>query len=213
LPQLVYTSEEGEGPAQAERWAGVVRDASAVEWKPALRAALILAVPTGLLFGGTAFLGFLGLFWMAAAAAWAVMLYARWERQAQRPGWLTVGAGARIGLVTGLICGWFAFVATGISLYADRFVFRNGKDFDDTWQAQVTKMSEQWQAIGSANHDQQIGAMSQTMTSWLLSSEGRAGSTLGGLMMVEAVLVVLAVAGGAVGARLLARPRRPEAEG
>ena len=66
-----------------------------VEWKPALRAALILAVPAGLLSSGLSPLSFFGLLWMAAAAAWAVMLYVRqpaarldhhWSRRAHWPG-------------------------------------------------------------------------------------------------------------------------------
>ena len=44
LPQIVYSSEDGTSPAQGDRWAGAVLDASAVEWRPALRAALLLAV-------------------------------------------------------------------------------------------------------------------------------------------------------------------------
>src|SRR5450755_793290 len=89
LPQLVYASENGAGPAQPERWNESVRDASSVEWKPALRAAMLLAVPAGLLSCGISPVGMLGLFWMSAAAAWAVTLYVR----GQRPAWITTGAG------------------------------------------------------------------------------------------------------------------------
>lgn len=210
LPQLQYASEDAAGgPAQAERWENAVREVGEVEWRPALRAALMLSVPAGLLFGVSSELGFLGLFWVAAAAAWAVTLYARWQRSAQRPAWLTAGAGARIGLVTGLICGWVAFAATGLSLYASRFLLHQGKDYDDGWQAQVAKVSEQWQTISASSQDPQMaGAMAKTMTSWLLSPEGKAGSALGALVLIELFLVIFAVAGGALGTRFLARPAR-----
>src|SRR5260370_42611427 len=75
LPQLVYSSEDGTGAAPAERWTGAVEDASSVEWKPALRAALILAVPAGLLSCGASPGALLSVFWRAAAAAWAVRVY------------------------------------------------------------------------------------------------------------------------------------------
>jgi hypothetical protein len=205
LPQLVYSGEEGVAPAQGNQWADALHEVGAVEWKPALRLVLLLAVPAGLLFGGTSFLGLLGLIWISAVAAWAVTLYVRRQRAAQRPFWLTTGAGARIGLVTGLITGWVAFAAYGVSLYVQRFVFHHGTDFDDAWQAQVAKTAEQWQSISASSQDPQaVAAMFKAMTAWLLSPEGRAGSVLAFLILVEFVLVAFAVAGGAVGARLLA---------
>src|ERR1700733_3888890 len=113
LPQLVYTADPASGQAQAERWTEAARDASMVEWKPAMRFALLLAVPAGLLSSGLSPLGLFGLFWMAAAAAWAVVLYVR----GQGPAWITIGAGARIGLVTGLLAAWLAFSISGGTLF------------------------------------------------------------------------------------------------
>lgn len=201
LPQLVYTADETSGPAEVARWNEVVRDASQVEWRPALRAAMILALPAGLLSCGLSPVGLLGLFWMAAAAAWAVTLYVR----RQRPAWITMGAGARIGLVTGLMAGWLAFVATGATLFAMRTFFHEGGSIDNLWRDMVEQ---------SVN--QQIQAMSvdtkaiSAVKALLLSPEGRAGSMLAGLAFLEVGLLVFAAAGGAIGARLLARTRRPE---
>jgi hypothetical protein len=204
LPQLVYSSEEGAAPAQANQWDVALREAGAVEWKPALRAALMLAVPAGLIFGGTFFLGLLGLVWIAAAAAWAVTLYVRGQRAAQRPVWLTAGAGARIGLVTGLIAGWIAFATSGARFYADRFLLHQGKDFDNAWQTAVA----QAQQMSAGNQSQQAAEMSKVISAWLLSAEGRAGCSIGGLMVIEFMLVVFAIAGGALGAKLMAGQRR-----
>src|ERR1700739_4997069 len=75
LPQLVYTTEGESGQAPAERWCAAGRRACGVEWKPAMRAALALAVPAGFLSSGLSPVGILGMFWMAAAAAWAVAIY------------------------------------------------------------------------------------------------------------------------------------------
>jgi hypothetical protein len=201
LPQLVYESDEA-ASATAERWTGTVHDAATVEWKPALRVAMLLAVPTGLLSCGQSPVWPLSLLWMAAASAWAVTLYAR----RQRPGWVTMGAGARIGLVTGLLAGWFAFAASGAALYAMRF-FGAGKEFDDPWQAVVAQASQQWQSMSP---DAQTAAAFKSITRWLLTPEGRAGSVLGLLTVMEMALLLFAVAGGAIGARLMAR-RRPQA--
>ena len=193
-------------PSQANQWETVLQEPGVVEWKQALRVVLLLAIPAGLIFGGTSFLGLLGLVWIAAAAAWAVLLYARSQRAAKRPVLLTTGAGARIGLVTGLITGWISFASTAIMLYAKRFAFHQGKDFDDIWQAIVAQYSQQWQQASAASQDPQTaGVFFKAFTAFLLSAEGRAGFTFGSLMAAEFVLVCLAVAGGALGAKLIIR--------
>jgi hypothetical protein len=177
------------------------QDASTVNWKPALRAALMLAVPAGLLCSMLSPVGIFGLLWMAVAAAWAVVLYVR----SQRPAWITVGAGARIGLVTGLLAGWTVAATTGITLLSMRFFFHQGMVFDDLWKDHlIPRMIQQWVSMGV---DPQTIASLQT---WLLSPEGRAGTMLGAILFLVAVLLLFAVAGGALGARMVARARRPE---
>ncbi|HWG22244.1 MAG TPA: zinc ribbon domain-containing protein [Terracidiphilus sp.] len=199
LPQLVYSSESGEGPAPAERWTDAVRDASQVEWKPALKAAMLLSIPAGLLSCGLSPVGLLGLFWMAAASAWAVSLYVR----KQRPAWITMGAGARIGLVTGLLAGWLAFSSTGIAFFCKRFFLHQGESFDATWKSMVNQnISQQMQSMS---------ADAQALTAFknlLLSPEGRAGVLVTAMLVLEIALLVFAAAGGALGARMMARSRR-----
>ena len=115
------------GQGQPERWNEPVRDASTVDWKPAMRPALTLAVPAGLLCSLLLAGQHLRAALMAVAAAWAVALYMR----SQRPAWITIGAGARIGLVTGLLGGWMAAAATGLTLFVMRFFFTRA-GFDDS---------------------------------------------------------------------------------
>jgi hypothetical protein len=201
LPQFVYETENASGQGQPERWTEAVRDAGSVEWKPALRAALIMAIPAGILSSLLSPVSVLALLWMAAAAAWTVVLYMR----SQRPAWITIGAGARIGLVTGIFGGWTAACATGVSLLAMRFFFHQGKVFDDFWQNIVgQQMSQQWTSMGV---DAQTIALAKA---WLLSPEGRAGWVLCAICLLASALLLFAVAGGALGARMLVRSRRPE---
>jgi len=104
-----------------------------------------------------------GLLWMAVAAAWAVALYLR----SQRPAWITIGAGARIGLVTGLLGGWMAAAASGVTLFVMRFVLHEGKTIDDTWQTMIAdQVAGQWTAAGV---DAQTIALYK---GWLLSPKG-----------------------------------------
>ncbi len=166
MPQLVYSAEMVPGQAPAERWNEPVRDASLVDWKRGMRAALIMAVPAGILCSLFSPVSILGLIWMSVAAALAVSMYLRSQRHA----WITVGAGARIGLVTGLLGGWMAAAASGITLFVMRFVLHEGKTLDDTWQTVITdQVVRQWTAAG-------IDAQTIRMyKAWLLSPEGRAG--------------------------------------
>jgi len=189
------------GQGQPDRWNEAVRDASSVDWKMALRSALMLAIPAGLLCNMLSPISILGLPLMAATGAWAVVLYVR----SQRPAWITIGAGARIGLVTGVLGGWMAAATTGFVLFAMRFWFHAGSFYDDLWQNLVNRqLSQQWSSMGV---DAQTIVQ---MKAWLLPPEGRAGWLLAVIMLLAIALLLFAVAGGALGARLVARSRRPE---
>jgi hypothetical protein len=201
LPQLVYTADGSQGQGQPDRWNEAVRDASSVDWKMALWSALMLAIPAGLLCNMLSPISILGLPLMAATGAWAVVLYVR----SQRPAWITIGAGARIGLVTGVLGGWMAAATTGFVLFAMRFWFHAGSFYDDLWQNLVNRqLSQQWSSMGV---DAQTIVQ---MKAWLLPPEGRAGWLLAVIMLLAIALLLFAVAGGALGARLVARSRRPE---
>jgi hypothetical protein len=134
---------------------------------------------------------------MAAAAAWAVTMYVR----RQQPAWITVGAGARIGLVTGLLGSWTAFAVSGIWLFTMRYMMGAGADIDQPWQAVVSQVT---QAQTSAS-DAQTAAMAKQLTAWFLSPNGRAGCMLFGVVLLLCGLLLFSVAGGAIGARLLAK--------
>ena len=206
LPQLVYSVEESEGQGTAERWTAAVRDASTIDWKPALRCAAAFGIPAGLVCCGYIPLGILGYILMAAAAAWAVTAYVR----SQRPAWITAGAGARIGLVTGLLAAWLAFAAAGGALFAQRFGMHQAAQIDAEWQSRVkltqsisTQMAAQ---MGSADQ-----AKAEAQGKWMMSPWGHAGFEVFGFAANSFFLLIFAIAGGAAGARFLARTRRPSA--
>jgi hypothetical protein len=200
LPQLVYSSENSNGAGQPDRWGEAVRDAGAVQWKAALRAAISLGIPAGLFSSMLSPVGIFGLVFMVGAGAWVVALYMR----SQRLTWMTVATGARIGLVTGVLGGWTAAAMTGLSLYAMRFWLHQGTAFDDGWRGSLTRANQIW---ASAGFDAQTIA---TLDARFMSPEGRAASVLTTIALLMAALLVMGVAGGALGARFLARPRRPE---
>jgi len=210
LPQLVYSADSIPGQAPAERFSEPVRDASTVDWKRAMPMALMLAVPAGLLSSGASPMSFLGLFWMSAAAAWAVALYLR----SQSPAWITVGAGSRIGLVTGLLGAWLAFGASGGALFVQRVVFHRSSQIDAEWKSRVDmsqQMTQGWMPGAGSVDPAQVQAAHAQIQAFMLSPQGHAGIEAFGFASTSGFLVLFAVAGGALGARLQARVRRPQA--
>jgi len=199
LPQLQYLAENVPGQAPPERWLEPVHDASIVDWKRAIRPALALAVPAGILCSMFSPVSLFGMLWMAVAAAWVVALYLR----NQRPAWITIGAGARIGLVTGLLGAWMATATTGTYLFVMRFALHQGKQLDDMWTSVVVDQAvPQWSAAGM---DAQTLASTKAL---LLSPEGRAGTMLSAMIFFVAILVSFAIGGGALGAKFQARVRK-----
>ncbi len=205
LPQLVYSTEEESTPGEPESRTEAARDANSVDWKPALRTAVMLAIPAGLLSCGISPVGILGLFWMSAAEAWAVTIYVRGQRAA----WITMSAGARIGLVTGMIAGALAFAVSGSALFVERFALHQAGSIDAGWRVQVEASNQMTQQLMT-----QMGmvdqAQLQAQKTLMLSPEGHAGIETFGLVSNMLFLLVFASAGGAMGARVLARSRRPE---
>lgn len=210
LPQLVYTAEDGAAPGQPERWAEAPRDASMIEWKPALRAAVLLAIPAGLLSSSSSPLSFLGIFWIAAAASWAVRLYVRSN---EGTAWITTGAGVRIGLVTGLIAAWLAFAASGGALFVQRYAMHNGAQIDNEWKGRVDasqQMTAAWQTSLSGNDAAQAKDLRTQIENWMKSPWGHAGIESFGFAVNAFMLIVFAMGGGALGARITARMRRQQ---
>jgi hypothetical protein len=217
LPQLMYSASEtpplplGEELFNESDTTGAISGIAGVNgivWRPALQAALILAVPAGLLCSGLSPTGLLALVWMTGAAVWAVSLYSK----RTQPGRVSTGSGARIGLVTGLLASWLTLGVNGFSLWAERFLMHQGGQMDSDWQNSVDKSVETYQQMfvqmGMASAQVSQSLASQRV--WMLSPEGRAGSALLALLTGSAFLVLLSTIGGAIGARVLTQPRRPK---
>jgi hypothetical protein len=209
LPQLVYAGDTPSGANMAERRLTAVRDAGAVDWKTAMRAVLVTALPAGLLSSEISPVSFFGVLWMAGAAAWAVALYMR----SQRPAWVTLGAGARIGLVTGLIAGWLTFSISGGGLFVKRVFLHQTSEIDGMYQTFIEtfnqKAQESLAGMAAADAARVQPGFAQ-IQAWLMSPEGHAGIWAIYASSVCFFMVLFAIGGGVLGARLLARSRSPE---
>jgi hypothetical protein len=208
LPQLVYQADAAAGAIPPERRMEPARDAASISWMPAMAVAAKLAVPAGVVFAVTYLyslffeskaVGLLIL--MGGAAAWVVALYVR----GQKPAWITIGAGARIGLVTGIFSAWTATAMCGVLLYGARYWFNAGRFIDNSRSGAFLKqIVDTWNTSGL---DVQKVTDEKAL---LLRPQAQAEGFILLTCLLVSSLLVFAVAGGAMGARLLARPSRPE---
>jgi hypothetical protein len=213
LPQLLYVPAEGavlsaagENDIRDLAYPGAsvalsLGSASEIAWRPALQAAIVLAIPASLLCTSM-----IGLVFMVAASAWAVHLYTRRIHSAG----ISTGAGLRIGVVTGLLASWLFVGFQGLLLWLARFPLHQGSVIDSMWAAAVLNLDQKQQETVQAGTatPASIEAAHQ-MRDFILSSDGKAAMAMISLCLVIAVLIFLAAVGGALGARLSAQQRRP----
>jgi len=216
LPHLTYIAAEmpapalelgtlADGLAEADEAVGSV---SGIAWRPAMNAAMMLAVPAGILCSTISIIGqSLWMVWMVGAAAWAVALY----RKRTRRGPVSAGAGARIGFVTGLFASALTLALNGLALWAQRFLFHAGGQMDSDWSSLVGKVIEADQQgfSQSGMPAAQAAQFLETTRTVMLSAEGHAGIQLSILILGSAFLTLFAVIGGAVSSRFVAPSRRP----
>ena len=206
LPQLVYTADGVPGQVQPERWNEAVRDASTVEWKPALRAALMLAVPAGLLSSGfrrwasLAALDGCGrsLGGGALRAQPAAGMDHHGSRRPHRPGYRLAGR------------------LDGSAPPAVRCLSSGSSSTRPASRRRLADPCRHEPAVDASNGLQgwERGRRSELRPlklrfSLLLSPEGHAGIEASALLN-SFLLILFAVGGGALGARMLARTSRPE---
>ncbi len=175
--------------------------ASEIAWRPALQAAIVLAIPASLLCTSM-----IGLVFIVAASAWAVHLYTRRIHS----GGISTGAGARIGLVTGLLASWLFVGFQGVLLWLARFPFHQGSVIDSMWAAAVLNLDQKQQETVQAGTATPASIeTAHQMRAFIVSSDGKAAMAMISLCLVVAVMIFLAAIGGALGARLSAQQRRP----
>ncbi|MBB5342099.1 TFIIB-type zinc ribbon-containing protein [Tunturibacter empetritectus] len=160
-----------------------------VEWKTAIRCALLVAVVAAVLSVLSArvqLVSPLTWLWTISGSMITLALY-----QKRKPlAWMDAGIGARIGVVVGLaLVSCLAVAMAGAGLVA-RFGLHNMAGFD----AELTQ----------ALHAQVEKAAATTpeppdVVRFLYSPEVRAGIMLAGFAMVSGVLLVLSTVGGALG--------------
>jgi hypothetical protein len=160
-----------------------------VEWKTAIRCALLVAGMAAVLSVVSAkvqLVSPISWLWTISGSMITLALY-----QKRRPlAWMDAGVGARIGVVVGLaLVSCLAVAMAGAGLVA-RFGLHSMAGFDaeltQTLHAQIEKAAA-------------TAPQPPDMVRFLYSPEVRAGIMLAGFAMVSGVLLVLSTVGGALG--------------
>jgi zinc-ribbon domain len=202
-PQLKFAQqEEGETGFPGARAAGKPARAQGISWKDAILAALIVAVPSGLL-SSVSVLSWGCCLWVVGGAVLAIIVYHR-----RAPLFLLeTRSGIRIGAVAGLISAYSYVIATAIWRVFDRYVLHQGYAIDQFYESVIRQST----TLVQANPDVQVQWHSYVQ--FLLSPDGRAAYTLMNTATTSAGIILFSAIGGALGVRLLAPRKAPLGDG
>jgi hypothetical protein len=197
-PQLKVTQQEdGEIGYSGGRSPVTLARAQGISWKDAILAALLVAVPAGLL-SAVSVLSWGCCLWVVGGAVMAIAVYHR-----RAPTFLLeTRSGVRIGAVAGLIAAYSYAIATAVWRVFARYVLHQGYAIDQLYDSII----QQSTALVQANPDAQ--AQWRTYVHFLMSPDGRAAYTLMNAATTSVGIVLFSAIGGALGVRLLA-PRKP----
>ena len=168
-----------------------------VEWKTAIRCALLVAIVAGALSVVAARIpavSALSSLWIISGSLITVGLY-QWRRPLAL---MDAGVGARIGLVAGLAL----ITCLGVSMAVAGLVARYGLHNMAAFDAQLTEqLHQQIEKAAAAN------PAPPEVIRFMYTPEFRAGIMLAGFAMVAGVLLLLSALGGAVVGMLRTRRR------
>jgi ribosomal protein L40E len=191
-PQLRFAQPEGNESAWSARPVGVPAR-QGISWKDAILAALLVAVPVGLL-SAISVLSWGCCLWVIGGAVLAIVVYHR-----RAPAFLLeTRSGVRIGAVAGLLAAYSSVIATAIWRMFARYVLHQGSAIDRFYESVIQQSS----AFVQSNPEAQ--AQWHSYVQFLLSPDGRAAYTLMNAATTSLGIIVFSAIGGALGVRLLA---------
>jgi ribosomal protein L40E len=164
-----------------------------IHWKLTTRIAALAALVAGIL---STLLAAGSVLWVAVGAIFVIGAYRRRQPHAILP----PRSGARIGALMGLMAAAVALAGNAIFLVIQRYGMHQGKLIDTQLTAIVKQAAERATTMDS-------GAPITAFTSYWLSAEGRIGLILLTMAFLSLLILLFAIAGGAIGAQIY-RSRR-----
>ncbi|MGC2401833.1 MAG: zinc ribbon domain-containing protein [Acidobacteriaceae bacterium] len=192
-PQLRFAQPDENESGWAARPAGAPARAKGISWKDAILAALLVAVPVGLL-SAISVLSWGCCVWVVGGAMLAIVVYHR-----RAPAFLLeTRSGVRIGAVAGLLAAYSSVIATAIWRVFARYVLHQGNAIDQFYESVIQQSVTLVQNTPETHNYVQF----------LLSPDGRAAYSLMNEATTSLGIILFSAIGGALGVRLLA-PRKP----
>ena len=197
-PQLKFAQQDEAGNEYTSgRLPGTVARSQGISWKDAILAALLVAVPAGVL-SSVSVLSWGCCLWVVGGAVLSIVVYHR-----RAPSFLLeTRSGVRIGAVAGLVAAYSSLIATAVWRVFARYVLHRGEAIDQFYDAVI----QQSTALVQTNPDAQ--AQWRTYVHFLMSPDGRAAYTLMNAATTSVGIILFSAIGGALGVRLLAT-RKP----
>jgi uncharacterized protein YqgC (DUF456 family) len=193
-PQLRLEIGE-EQPVHRTQMAGIsARATQNIEWRPAVQAALMLALPVGLLSSLWDF----GILWLLAGGFCTVALYRKKTMDA-----MNSGTGWRIGMLTGLLSAFSASLIDGVGMVLERYGLHHGARIDQRLNTMTQQMTEQM-ARQNPDAAQQI----PWFLHFWLSPDGHAAMVLMMSSFAAIMMIAFSAIGGVLGARMMGARQR-----
>ena len=199
-PQVKFEPQAiGESSYETTRPMRPALPTQSVSWKDAVRAALIVAIPSGIL-SAISVLSWGCCLWVVGGAALAIGLYRKLA-----PGFsLDARSGFRIGALVGLIAAYTTVAATAVWRVFARFVLHQGLEIDRNYDAAMQQVSA---SAAQSNPDAQTQL--RTLMHLLMSPDGRAGLILWSSVVSALGIVLFSALGGVLGVRLFTMRKGP----
>lgn len=200
-PQVRFVAQPDDDAISASNSAATRRpDTEAlgtIHWKLAMRIAALAALVAGFL---SILLARGSVLWVAVAAIFVIGAYRRREPHAILP----PRAGARIGALMGLMAAAVALAGNAVFLVIQRFGMHQGNLIDTQLTTIVKQAAERATTMDSQ-------APISAFTNFWLSAEGRIGLILLTMGFLSLLILLFAMAGGAIGAQIYRSPRERKA--
>ncbi len=194
-PQLNFDASLQDG-LETEEPASLNMRPGQVRWRDAIGAAIIVAVPAGILCG-LPLLAAGSLLWVMGGASLAILLYRKKYPMAP----MTAKQGLRIGILAGLIISYVSIAVTCILRVVQRYAMHKGDVIDSDYELVISQSMKVFQATPETQ------AQMRSFFQFMLTPDGRAAWSFMNMVTVSVMTLLFAAIGGYVGVRLF-RVRR-----
>jgi hypothetical protein len=194
-PQLRFEPAEEQLPYQDSGNGSGPHVNQPVAWRHAVQAALIVALPVGLL---SSLLDVFDIIWVLVGGFCVIALYQRKATVLANP-----GAGWRIGMLVGVLAAFLSSVVDGLSIVFERYGLHRGVSIDQRLAALTQQMTDQM-----VHQNPEAAQQVPWLIHFWVSPDGHAAVALIGSASAAVAIVALSSLSGLLGARVLGARKR-----